>query len=360
MKVAIVYDRVNKWGGAERLLLALNKMFPNAPLYTSVYDKKNASWAERFPEVKTSFLQKIPFAKKIHEFLAVLMPIAFESFDFSEYDLVISVTSESAKGIITKPGIKHICICLTPTRYLWSHYQDYFKNPLLRFISSPFVKYLKNWEKVSSMRPDRIIAISKNVQERIAKYYGRTSEVIYPPAGFDRNYSAKAVKENYYLVVSRLVGYKKVELAVDVFNKNKKKLLIIGKGHQYLRLRLKAKSNIRFIKKVPDEALADYYSSAKALIMPQEEDFGLVSVEAQSLEVPVISFAKGGASETVVDGKTGVLFDHQNAQGLTAAIAKFEKIVFNHSYIRRNAERFAFKSFEKKIKNEIGKLLGNV
>jgi hypothetical protein len=181
MKVALVYDRVNKWGGAERVLLTLHEMFPDAPLYTSVYDEDRAPWARVFPRIYTSFLQKIPFAKSIHEFLGTLMPMAFELFNFDEYDLVISVTSEAAKGIITKPGTKHVCYMLTPTRYLWSHYDLYFRNPLLRFISKPFVSYLRTWDKMAALRPDKIIAISSEVKRRIKKYYKLESEIVYPP-----------------------------------------------------------------------------------------------------------------------------------------------------------------------------------
>ncbi|MBU2632511.1 glycosyltransferase family 4 protein, partial [Patescibacteria group bacterium] len=179
MKVALAYDKVNKWGGAERVLLALCKIFPNAPLYTSVYNKETASWASVF-NVKTSFLQKIPFAKSRHDLLAPLMPLAFESFDFSDYDLVISVTSESAKGIITNSKTKHICYFLTPTRYLWSGYRDYFKNPLKRTMAIPFVNYLKKWDIAASKRPDVFIGISKEVKARIKKYYKRDSIIIYP------------------------------------------------------------------------------------------------------------------------------------------------------------------------------------
>src|SRR3990167_9737624 len=166
MKVALVYDRVNKWGGAERVLLALHKIFPDAPLYTSVYDKDKAPWAKVF-SVKTSFLQNFPFASGNHEYYAPLMPLAFESFTFDEYDLVISVTSEAAKGIITKPGTLHICYCLTPTRYLWSHFNLYFENPILKFISSPVASYLKTWDRIAAQRPDVMIAISDTVRKRI-------------------------------------------------------------------------------------------------------------------------------------------------------------------------------------------------
>src|SRR5579859_4545398 len=170
MKVALVYDRVNKWGGAERVLLALHDLFPDAPLYTSVYNAQKASWADVFV-VKTSFLQRIPFASSRHEYLALFMPLAFEQFNFEEYDLVISFTSESAKGIITKPNTKHVCYCLTPTRYLWSGFDEYFINKLFKIIATPFVAYLKYWDTIASHRPDEYIAISREVQKRIQEFY---------------------------------------------------------------------------------------------------------------------------------------------------------------------------------------------
>lgn len=169
MKVAIVYDRVNKWGGAERVLLALQEIFPEAHLFTSVYHQKNATWAQSFVEVKPSFLQKIKFFQSHHELIPFLMPLAFESFNFKDYDLVISVSSEAAKGVITKNNTVHINYCLTPTRYLWSGSNDYFKDKRLKFVSTPFINYLKYWDKVASSRPDEMVAISKVVQKRIKK-----------------------------------------------------------------------------------------------------------------------------------------------------------------------------------------------
>jgi len=228
MKVALVYDRVNKWGGAERVLLALHKIFPKAPLYTSVYDKKGAPWAGVFPKIYTSFLQNLPFARQNHEFFAVLMPWVFESFDFSDYDLVISVTSEAAKGIKTRGRTKHICYCLTPTRYLWSHYEHYFGDKVLRFVSAPFVKYLKSWDKKAAERPDIMVAISRTVSERIKRYYGRSSVIITPPASFVVR-KMKKEKGKFFLLVSRLdFGYKKVDLAIKAFNKLDFPLVIIG------------------------------------------------------------------------------------------------------------------------------------
>src|SRR4030042_2758593 len=174
MKVALVYDRVNKWGGAEKVLLVLHELFPRAPLFTSIYDQKKANWAKIFPKVIPSFMQKIPYFHDKHELLGTFMPGVFEGFNFDKYDLVISVTSEAAKGIITRPGTLHLCYCLTPTRYLWNSYHIYFpKGTLLRLLAEPAVGYLRKWEKVGAKRPDSIIAISSVVKKRIKKYYGR-------------------------------------------------------------------------------------------------------------------------------------------------------------------------------------------
>lgn len=238
MRTALVYDRVNKWGGAERVLLALHELFPKAPLYTAVYNPKTAPWADVFPKVIPSFLQNLPFAKTRHDLYAPLMPIAFESFDFSEYDLVISLTSEASKGVITKPGTFHICYCLTPTRYLWSGYEFYFDTQLKRSLFAPIVSYLKVWDRIAAQRPDIMVGISKTVVGRIKKYYGRSAKLIYPPVELKvppiRQAQGKWVSKvpqvsqanDYFLVVSRLVPYKKIDLAVEVFNLMKKPLAL--------------------------------------------------------------------------------------------------------------------------------------
>lgn len=352
MRTAIVYDRVNKWGGAERVLLALHEIFPEAPLYTSVYDPKGAPWAKIFPKVITSFLQKFPFAKSNHEFLAPFMPLAFESFDLTRFDLVISVTSEAAKGIKTKPGTLHICYCLTPTRYLWSHYDQYFKGSPFKGLTKPVIRYLRKWDKIAAGRPDEIIAISTEVKNRIKKYYGRDSEIIFPPVELSMNRIIDSNKK-YYLVVSRLdYGYKKVELAIDAFNKLGYPLVVVGTGREEKKLRRMAKGNIKFVGQISEKKLAKYYSDAKALIMPQEEDFGIVAIEAQSFGIPVIAYKKGGAVDTVIDGKTGILFDQQTVESLEKAIRKFDDL--NYRTIKmedciENAKRFSKARFKKEF-----------
>jgi glycosyltransferase involved in cell wall biosynthesis len=350
-KVAIVYDRVNKWGGAERVLLALHDIFPDAHLYTSVYDKKGAPWAKAFPKVHTSFLQKVPLARKYHELLATLMPLAFKSFDLSGHDIVISVTSESAKGVRVSKKTLHICYCLTPTRYLWSHHDIYFKNPTLRFFSRPAVKYLRKWDKKAAKNPNVIVGISTEVKDRIKKYYKREAEIIFPPVEIKKSSGRnKPNKGNYYLLVGRLdFGYKKVELAIEAFNKLKKPLVIVGEGRGKKKLMGMSGKNIKFAGFVPDKKLAGYYKGAKALIMPQEEDFGIVAVEAQMHGVPVIAFKKGGATDTVIPGKTGIFFNEQKPDSLISAVKRFEKKTFDKKEILLNAQRFSKARFKKEL-----------
>ena len=357
MKVALVYDRVNKWGGAERVLLALHKIFPNANLYTSVYNKKKAPWAKIF-NVKTSFLQKLPFASSFHEGFAVFMPHAFESFVFDDYDLVISVTSEAAKGIITGPNTIHICYCLTPTRYLWSGFEDYFRNPTLRLLASPAIQYLKKWDKEASRRPDKYIAISVEVQKRIKKYYNEKSEIIYPPfTMFDKfiNKKTKKVKtDDYFLVVSRLTNfYKRVDIAIKACNSLKLNLKVIGTGLDESSLKKFAGPTIEFLGDLTDEKLALYYKNCKALIFPGREDFGLTMVEAQAFGKPVIAFRGGGALDIIKEGITGEFFNTQSVDSLKKVLKKFDSRRYNSLLCKGNAKRFAFPKFEKQIKSFI-------
>lgn len=346
MRIAIVYDRVNKFGGAERVLLILHEIFPNAPLFTSVYSPSFAKWASVFPEVKTSFLQKIPFLRDNHEFIPFLMPFAFSRLNFDEYDLVISVTSEFAKNIRVKNG-KHICYLLTPTRYLWSGYEEYFENKIFKRIMAPIVNFLRKIDMRSAKNPHKIIAISSEVQKRIKKYYKRSSEIIFPPVEKIKFNSINKIKfKKYFLVVSRLVSYKKVDLIVEAFNELGLQLIIIGTGRKEKKLKKIAKKNIHFVGHVKDEILATYYKNAKALVFPQEEDFGITAVEAQMFGVPVIAYKKGGAIDTVTK-QTGVFFDEQDKESLIDAVYRFQKRKFDKRIIMKNAGRFSKNRFKK-------------
>ena len=358
MKVAFVYDRVNKWGGAERVLLGLHELFPDAPLYTAVYHPQMAPWAKEF-KVIPSFLNRFPLAKSRHEAYPHLMPLAFESFDFSGYDVVLSITSEAAKGIITKPETLHLCYCLTPTRYLWSGYKDYFGNRLFKSLSEPIVAYLRRWDKLAAQRPDIYLATCKNIKKRIKKYYGREAAVIYPPVDLEKFKMQKAEgkitsqNSNFFLVVSRLVAYKRVELAVEAFNKLDLPLKIIGTGKEMGRLKRMAKKNIEFLGQLTDKELLGYYGRCQAVIFPQEEDFGLVPLEAQACGKPVIAYRGGGALETVREGPTGVFFSPQTAEALVKTVANFRPEKFDPDDCRRNTKRFSQEHFKKKIKRLI-------
>lgn len=357
MKVALVYDRVNKWGGAERIILALKKIFPNADLFTSVYNKKNAPWASVF-KIETTFLGHLPFASYYHEFYATLMPIAFESFNFDKYDLVISLTSESAKGILTKPGTLHICICLTPTRYLWSGYEDYFKNLFLRIISKPVVSYLRFWDKIAAQRPDSFIAISKEVQLRIKKYYKRDSILIYPPITL-KNLISKDSKGDYFLVVSRLVPYKRIDLAIKACRNLNLPLKIVGKGSEEGYLKDISSDNIEFLGEVSDKELAVYYQNCKALIFPGREDFGLVMAEALSFGKPVIAFRKGSAIEIIKEGITGEFFNEPTVESLAEVLINFSVSRYNNRTCQSEASRFSFERFEKNLNSFLNRKLQN-
>lgn len=351
MKVAIVYDRVNKIGGAERVLESVGEIFPKATLFTSVYNARKTPWAKKF-KIKTSFLQKIPLINLRHEFIPYLMPLAFESLDFEKFDLVISITSEGAKGIIVRPKTQHVCICLTPTRYLWSGYQQYFKNIFFRFITKPIVYYLRKWDLIASGKPDSFIAISENVKERIRKYYKRESFVIYPPS--DRLFTKKVKQikieeKDFFLVVSRLVDYKRVDLAVDACSRLNLPLVVIGDGSELERLQAIANDSVVFKGKVSDEELVSYYKNARALIFPGEEDFGITMVEAQYAGKPVIAFKKGGATEIVKEGVTGLFFNHQNVDSLIAVLKKFERFEYNSFNCKKNAKKFSDKNFKKNL-----------
>ena len=367
MKVALVYDRINKFGGAERILLSLHQLFPQAPLFTAVYNPKTAPWAKHF-KVIPSFLQNFPFAKTHHELYPWLTPLAFESFNFDQFDVVISITSADAKGIITKPTTFHLCYCLTPTRYLWSGHDDYLKNPqfgalnpLIKTLTPPILKRLKNWDKIASQRPDYYLAISKNVQQRIKNYYQKSSQVIYPPVDFKtfsrsvKDPKKHPAKKPFYLIVSRLIHYKRVDLAIKAFNHLKLPLKIVGSGASEKDLRKVSGKNIKFLGQLTDKELIYYYQTCSAVIFPQEEDLGLVPLEAQAAGKPVIAYRGGGALETIIPGKTGEFFYPQTAEALFETVKKFNSENYNPIECQKNSSQFDQKKFIKIFKKTIEK-----
>lgn len=356
MRIAVVYDRVNKIGGAERILTAIHKIWPNATLFTAVYDKNNSRWADGW-DIRTSFLQRIFIARNNHEFFAWLAPFAFEQFSFDEYDVVISITSAEAKSIITKPNTLHICYCLTPTRYLWSGYNDYISESGLGYwdMFAKFVLFfssqkLRLWDKISAARPDYFFCISHIVKKRIIQYYNRdVLSIIYPPVSL-KTFSLPQIKKksSFFLVVSRLVSYKKIDIVIKACNRLQLPLLIIGTGRDKKRLQKIAGSTIRFIDYyLTDEELVRYYQQCKALLFAGVEDFGLVSVEAQACGTPVIAYKNSGIAESIIDGKTGILFEEQTVESLLDAINQFNCLDFDPEVCRKNAESFSDERFMK-------------
>ncbi|MBI2029528.1 glycosyltransferase [Candidatus Gottesmanbacteria bacterium] len=347
MKVALVYDWVDTLGGAERVLVQLKKIFPQAPLFTSVYNKSKADWAKNF-KVVNSFLQNFPFSQNYHQIYPFLTPISFEQFDFSGFDIVISVTSADSKAIITKPNTLHICYLLTPTRYIWSHYDVYIQNKLIKFLSKPVISYLRRWDLVAKDRPDVIISISQTVQKRVKQYYKRDSNIIYPPVGISKPLKSAKISD-YFLVVSRLVPYKRIDLTIKACNKLKKNLVIIGDGRVYGSLRSIAGSTVIFKENVSESELSSYYKNCKALIIACEEDFGLTAVECQMHGKPVIALGQGGVLETVKKGKTGIFFKNQSVEDIIASIESFEKLHFSSQDCIENVRTFSENSFKKEF-----------
>jgi glycosyltransferase involved in cell wall biosynthesis len=364
MKIAIVYDRINKFGGAEQVLLAMHEIWPDAPLFTAVYNPATAGWANVF-RIVPSFLNSVPIARWHHELFPWLTPIAFESFSFDEYDVVISVTSAEAKTIITKPQTLHICYCLTPTRYLWSGYETYRKRPGFGIFDtaalwtlSVMKNRLQRWDFIASQRPDVYIAISEQVKERIGTYYHRNvSKVIYPPvntAFFQRGIQSQSKNSVSYLVVSRLVGYKRIDLLVDAFNILGIPLTIIGTGKDYAYLKHKAKSNIHFVpQKLTDRILARYYQECSAFIFAGQEDFGIVAAEAQACGKPVLCYQNSGMAEIISPGKTGEFFTEQSVDAIVKAVRIFDPKRYAPEVCREQSLKFDTIRFRKELKEGV-------
>ncbi len=356
MKIALVHDYLVQYGGAERVLECFTELFPGAPIYTLVYNKKLMHGVFENKNIKTSFIQKIPFAKNYHRIFPQLMPMGIEQFDFSGYDIVLSDSSSYAKGIITGPETLHICYMHTPMRYAWDDCQKYthdFSFPGFIKKTIPLaMNYIRIWDRVSAERPDRLIANSNFVSKRIKKYYKKDSVVIHPPVNINNFYIDES-EEDYFLIVARLLAYKRVDIAIEAFNKLGLKLKIIGRGPEMKRLKKMAGQNIEFLGRVPDHELAQYYAKCRAFVFPQEEDFGIVAIEAMASGKPLIAFRGGDIPEHVENGKTGIFFDKQNPENIIEAVEKFGSFDFDPKYIREQTRKFDREIFKDKIKEYI-------
>jgi glycosyltransferase involved in cell wall biosynthesis len=361
MRIAFVHDYLVQYGGAERVLECLCELYPYAPIYTIVHNKEAMHGVFEGKRIYTSYLQKFPFARKWHRIFPLLMPPAIEQFDFSLYDVVVSDSSSYAKGIITGPDTLHICYMHTPMRYAWDDCQKYtrdfyFPRLIKRFV--PFaMNYIRLWDKISADRVDIFIANSNFVARRIKKYYNKDAIVINPPVD-TKNFSIindaqKQESERYFLMVGRLITYKRHDIAIKAFNKLGLKLKIIGRGPELERLKKIAKSNIEFLNRVDDEELKKYYAGCEAFIFPQEEDFGIVAIEALASGKPLIAYRGGDIPEHMEEDKMGVFFDEQSPEAIIKAAHKFEKMSFNPEYIRSKVLKFDREIFKEKMKEII-------
>lgn len=358
--IALVHDWLTSFSGSEQCLLTLSqsKFLQKAPIYTSVYQDNNNPFLKKLaPKIKTSFLQNFPGITKHYAWYYPLMPLAFESFELKDYDIVISSSHSAAKGIITAPQTKHICYCYTPTRYLWDFWPTYQKEAgyygifdgLIRKISPLLVSPLRLWDRSAAQRVDHFVAISKFVASRIKKYYRRNSTIIYPPVDTQSFYQDDYNRQDYFLLISRLVPYKRIDIAIHAFNQLKLPLLIVGEGLSYKKLKKIASPNISFTGYVSEAQKRQLLSRCQALIFPTKEDFGITAVEAQASGRPVIALGQGGSGETVLDGITGIHFANQRAKSLIEAIKSFNPYDFSSSVIRQNALRFDKKNFLEKF-----------
>lgn len=326
-------------------------MYPEAPVYTSMY------WPQAMPQdyqswdIRPSFLDKLPFIKQHHRPFLPLYPFAFEQFDLGEYDLLISVTSAFAHGVITPPKTLHICYCLTPARFLWN-YHHYVQwegiGPLIRALLPPLLSYLRLWDRTAAERVDHFVAISEAVRRRIKKYYGREATVIHPPIATHK-FAPSDSHDDYFLIVSRLVPYKRIDIALRAFNELGLPLVIVGQGRDRASLEALAEPNIKFLGRLPDGELRHYLAHCRALIFPGAEDFGLSPLEAQAAGRPVIAYAAGGALETVVAGVTGAFFFAQTPEALVEVVEGFDDDRYDPAVIRQHAEGFDIAVFQEKL-----------
>lgn len=359
MHVALAHDHLYQIGGAEAVLREMAEVFPTAPLYSLINNSRLNLFRER--DVHTSFLQQAPGGINFFKWYLGLMPLAWERFDFANYDVVISSCSGFVKGIITPASTVHVCYCHTPTRYLWSDSNEYV-NTLnlpkpLRLYLERLLSDLRAWDQIAAQRVDHFVSNSKFIGQKIRKYYHRESTVIYPPVD-TAQFKISQNHGNYYLIVSRLRPYKKVDIAVEAFNNLKLPLVIIGGGEESKRLKKMAKRNITFLGEVTPELRNEYLANCQAFIHPQEEDFGISAVESMASGRPVIAYRAGGATETVEEGATGIFFNEQNWESLAYAVLSYKMKDFNSEWIRHRSLRFDKANFRRELSAYISSVSG--
>ena len=356
MNLALIHDWLNQLGGAEDVLAALVSLYPDAPLYTALYDRARMPAAWRAWDVRTAFIARLPFAHRKQQLYFPLYPFAFEQFDLRGYDVVLSNKSGFCHGVITGPETMHVCYCLTPTRYVWRYHQYAEQESigrLTRLGLAPFLTFLRQYDRLAADRVAHFIAISDEVRRRIAKVYRREATIIYPPVDVERFAPSNRV-DDYYLFVGRLVPYRRLDVLIEAFNKMGRPLKLAGSGRDRERLESLAGPTVEFLGFVPDADLPDLLARCRAFVWPGEEDFGISPLQANAAGRPVIAYAAGGARETVLTGPdaasvTGALFAQQSVAAIIEAVESFDPLAVSPAAIRRHAEQFDIALFKRRI-----------
>ncbi|MDR3494437.1 MAG: glycosyltransferase [Ancalomicrobiaceae bacterium] len=353
MKVAIVHYWLVGMRGGEKVIESLCRLFPEADVYTHVYDPSAISTVIKSHQIRTTFISRLPFAVRNYKSYLPLMPLALEQLDLSAYDVIISSESGPAKGIIPPPNALHVCYCHSPMRYIWNMFHEYHRRSgfVTRMAMPALSHYLRNWDVISSTRTHHFVANSRNVAQRLQTYYRRDATVIYPPVSVG-DFAAVPHDEvgDYWLMVGELVAYKRPDLAIEAFNRAGKRLVVIGGGEMLSRLRAAAGPTVTILGPQPFDVLRHHYARCRALVFPGEEDFGIVPVEAMASGRPVIAFKRGGATESVVDGTSGVFFDNQTVEDLLQAVARCEALQLDPAAIVAHAQQFSAETFAARMK----------
>jgi len=361
MKVAIIHYWLVNIRGGEKVLKSLLEIFPDADIFTHVYNPKAVSSLMKNKRVITSHINRLPFAKKIYQLYMPLMPNALNDFNLQSYDLVISSESGPAKGVIPNPNAYHLCYCHSPMRYLWDMYHEYFRgaNPFVRIFMKRIIPKLRLWDAVSANQVDFFLANSCYVAQRIRRCYNREAAVVYPPVDIGKFLSIERKPEDYYLFFGQLTWYKRADLAIEACVASGQRLVVAGAGKKNKKFQKYEKTGlITFMGRVSDEDTLKLYSSAKALIFPGIEDFGIIPVEAQAAGCPVIAYRGGGALDTIIEGVTGIFFDEQTPASLTEAMNRFDSLKAEGAFNNRevfssHVRKFSPEVFKEKVKRII-------
>jgi glycosyltransferase involved in cell wall biosynthesis len=356
LRVALVHDYLNQRGGAERVFAHVARAYPEAPIYTALFDAEQTGDLLAAARVRTSFLQRVPFANRHFRYLAPCYPAAFESFDLRSYDLIVSTTTSWAKGVRVRPDAVHVCYIHTVSRFVFD-YERYVGGFGIGTIARPMIEHLAHWDKRAAQRPTAFIANSRNVAQRVKQYYDRDAAVLPCPVDVDR-FSVGAGNGAYAVVVSRLLPYKRIDLAIDACRLAGVALKVIGSGPAEGELRRRVRGSVvAFLGHVDDETVNRIVGNARVVLVPGEEDFGLVPLEAAAAGTPTIAYGKGGALETVVEGKTGAFFSELRAESLADVLVSFDRSAFDPQCLRAHAEAFAPARFIERLRKIVATIL---